>query len=317
MFSVVIPVYNADKYLEGCVKSVISEEALLGQTEILLIDDGSTDRSGELCDRLAEKWGCVKAFHKENGGPSSARNYGIDKASGKYIFFVDSDDYVEKDAFSILKNILDRYGEADIITFGAVRESQNRRESVRKYEPDCVEISDGRNFLLKNYKERSLNSVPWLYVCRKKFLDEKKIRFIEGVVHEDVEFIPKIMLAAERIIEIPEDLYHYVVREDSISTKKDKTKNIRDLFWILELLDQMAEKQDPELRKWMKDAILNSYLSMIYDARMYQPQYRKYIKKSFLWGKAATRFNQLRVVLCMINIRLYCTINDLYKKQGK
>ena len=96
-FSIIVPVYKVEDYLQACVDSLLAQEEYEDQMEILLIDDGSPDRSGELCDRLAEAHEQIKAFHKPNGGLSSARNYGLDRAAGEYVLFVDSDDVIEPD----------------------------------------------------------------------------------------------------------------------------------------------------------------------------------------------------------------------------
>ena len=101
--------------------------------------------------------------------------------------------------------------------------------------------------------------------------------------------------------------------EDSISTRKDQTKNIQDLFQTLKELDQLSDQQEGELRRWMKDALLDSYLNMVYSARMYQKQYRGLVDKRFLEGKAVTGRNRFRVLLCRLHIRLYCAVNDGYK----
>ena len=95
--SIIVPVYKVEAYLDRCVDSLIHQTIDPEQLEILLVDDGSPDRCGALCDQYAEQYPFVKALHKENGGLSSARNYGVERASGEWIIFVDSDDYVEKD----------------------------------------------------------------------------------------------------------------------------------------------------------------------------------------------------------------------------
>ena len=158
-----------------------------------------------------------------------------------------------------------------------------------------------------------MNVEAWLYVYRREFLLNHGLCFREGILHEDVEFTPRALLKCDKILELPECLYHYMVRENSISTQKDKTKNIRDLFQTLRELDALAEEQDRELCRWMKNAVLDSYLNMIQDARMYQPQYRMLVDKEFLRKKAATNWNRIRVLLCMVNVKWYCLINDYYK----
>ena len=143
---------------------------------------------------------------------------------------------------------------------------------------------------------------------------ENELCFKEGILHEDVEFTPRALLLAERVLETSEQLYHYVIREGSISTSKNKEKNIRDLFQTLQELNELADQQDEELCRWMKNAVVNSYLNMVYEARMYRKEYRKLLNKKFLFGKAATKYNRLRVMLCCLNVHLYCIVNDASKK---
>lgn len=111
--SVIIPVYNAEKYLRKCLDSVLAQS--FADFEVLLINDGSTDGSGKICDDYAQKDARVKVFHKENGGVSSARNLGLDNATGDWIVFVDSDDYVEKNYFEVINNNLSQ--EIDVLVF--------------------------------------------------------------------------------------------------------------------------------------------------------------------------------------------------------
>ena len=113
LFSAVVPVYNVESYLEKCVDSLIRQEDMDGKLEILLIDDGSQDQSGRMCDQLAERYPQIKVYHKKNGGLSSARNTGIEQAAGQYVFFVDSDDYVDTELCRRLQEVFDTYGDVD------------------------------------------------------------------------------------------------------------------------------------------------------------------------------------------------------------
>lgn len=313
-FSIVVPVYKVEKYLEKCVQSLLAQEEMEGKTEILLIDDGSPDGSGALCDRLAGQFKQVKVFHKENGGLSSARNLGIEKASGAYILFVDSDDYIETDTCAVLQRGLAQYGPVDAVVFDGVEDDGKNPSSMRRVPIEKAGCTDGRTHLLEHYKARNLNVEACLYAYRREFLLEHCLRFREGILHEDVEFTPRALLKCRKVLELPDCLYRYMVREDSISTQKNREKNIRDLFRTLKEQDALAGQQDQELCRWMKNAVLNSYLNMIQDARMYRPQYRRLLDKRFLLGKAATGRNRFRVLLCLCNVRLYCTVNDCYKK---
>lgn len=315
LFSVIVPVYKVEEYLKSCVDSLLAQSTEVESMEILLVDDGSPDRCGEVCDQLAENHEEIRVFHKKNGGLSSARNRGMQEAKGKYIVFVDSDDTLETGALGKIQKALDQYSEADAIFYNGLEDDGTSRDSMRRMEDDHVRIfENGKDFLLNKYRDNNLNVEAWLYAYRKAFLEKNQLTFEEGILHEDVEFTPCALMKCGKIIQLPDRLYHYMVRENSISTQKNKEKNIRDLFETLRKLDQMADEQESELRKWMKNGILNSYLNMVQTARMYQKQYRKLLDKRFLLGKAATNWNRFRVLVCLINVRLYCFMNDCYKK---
>lgn len=315
--SVIVPVYNVEKYLIRCVESLLEQKGENGFWEIILIDDGSRDSSGQICDNLAERSSKVRVFHKDNGGLSSARNKGISVATGDYVMFVDSDDYIECTAVNALEKTLKKYPMIDAIVFDGMEDNEKNCKVMRGKTSLSGHCVSGRDYLLEHYKNRTLSVEACLYLYKKDFLDKNNLRFREGILHEDVEFTPRAILAADQVAEISDTLYHYVVRGDSISTSQNKEKNIKDLFQTLEKLNVLAEQQDRELCLWMKNAVLNSYLNMIYETRMYQARYRKYIDKRFLFGKAATVYNRMRVLLCFLNVHLYCKINDISKKLPK
>lgn len=311
--SVIVPVYNMERYLRKCVDSLLNQEGG-AFWEIILVNDGSCDTSGQLCDELADVYEQIKVIHKQNGGLSSARNAGIETATGDYVLFVDSDDYVEEVMLNILQKSLEKKEKIDVITFDGVEvgvKGQKAMRGISSLSGCCV---SGKTYLLEHYKNRNMCVEAWLYMYRRSFLNKHGLRFREGILHEDVEFTPRAILAANCVMEIPDQLYHYVTRENSISTAHNKEKNIRDLFQTLDELNEFAEHQDPELRRWMKNAVLDSYLNMIYDARMYRAEYCEFVDKNFLRGKAATSYNQVRAELCRLNVWLYCKVNDIFKK---
>lgn len=312
-FSIIVPVYQVETYLERCLDSLLAQTCQ--DCEFVLVDDGSRDRSGEICEQYAKKDDRVKVYHKQNGGLSSARNYGIDHASGEYVLFVDSDDYVGADLCAALEKAGKQCPRADVLVYGGTEEDDTSViRSLRHMESEKVKVWKAREYMVSAYQNRNLAVQAWLYTYRRAFLDEKGLRFREGILHEDVEFTPRALLQAGQIVEVPGDYYHYVVREGSISTGRNREKNIRNLFRTLEEQSALAESQEPELRRWMLDGILNSYLNMIQEARMYRPEYRGLVDKRFLRGKAATRWNRIRAAICTVSVRLYCLTNDIYKK---
>ena len=314
LMTAIVPVYNVEDCLQRCLESLIHQENADKKLEILLVDDGSQDRSGIICDEYGACYPNIRVIHKQNGGLSSARNAGLDQAEGRYILFVDADDYLEKNAVQVLEYALQKYSFPDAIVYNGTQDTKEERKALRKdisLRTGCV---SGKEYLLEHYKNRSLNVEAWLYLYSRKFLNSHLLRFREGILHEDVEFTPRAMLKAENVLEIPEKLYHYVIRENSISTSKNKEKNIKDLFATLREQERLARGQDAELERWMNNAILDSYLNMVYDARMYKRAYRYLLDRHFLRGKAATMYNKVRACLCFASVRLYCLLNDMYKK---
>lgn len=309
-FSIIVPVYNVEKFLKRCVFSLVGQQ----NAEIILVDDGSIDKSGKLCDEFARNYSNIRVIHQENGGLSCARNSGIRIASGEYIVFVDSDDYVESDLCRRLDKALSTYGNVDIIAYDAWKETEAGREKLRRISADRETVQDGKEYLVEHYRNRNMNVEAWLHAFRRRFLADNGFYFKEGIFHEDVEFSTRVFLKAKRILEISDVLYHYIIRENSISTQKDKTKNICDLFETLKQQNDLAEQQEPELRKWMKSAILNSYLNMIQDAGMHRKKYRWLLDKRFLLGKAATPWEHFRVLLCYVNVGLYYQSNLIFKR---
>ena len=156
-FSIIVPVYKVEDYLQACVDSLLAQEAYEDQMEILLIDDGSPDRSGELCDRLSEAHGQIKAYHKPNGGLSSARNYGLDRATGEYVLFVDSDDVIESDTLKKIAEALDQFGEVDAVFFDGVEDDSVHQDPMRRVSLEQVQCADnGKQYI---FTSRSIQSI--------------------------------------------------------------------------------------------------------------------------------------------------------------
>ncbi len=128
LISIIIPVYNVERYLRECIDSIIAQT--YKNLEIILVDDGSSDKSGEICDEYSKKDSRIKVIHKKNGGLSDARNVALDITKGDYIGFIDSDDYIEKDMFQILYNLAEEYN-AEISSISFYKMLENKVISVR------------------------------------------------------------------------------------------------------------------------------------------------------------------------------------------
>lgn len=218
LISIIIPVYNIEEYLPRCVKSL--QNQTYPQLEILLVDDGSTDGTGALCDQLAKEDPRIRVYHKENGGSSSARNLGIAEAKGEYLGFVDSDDYVEPDMYEKLYAAITQYG---------VPVAQTGRDEI---DPDgnrlpdicvppekavCMEAEDFMRELLMHRGDCSFCTK----LIRRNVLEDQE--FPTGVLNEDFHLL--VQLLGERIHKIaflPDRGYHVFYRVGSNSRKADK-----------------------------------------------------------------------------------------------
>ncbi len=219
VISVIVPVYNVEKYLEKCVQSVLAQT--FKEIEILLIDDGSKDASGRLCDQYALKDGRIRVIHKENGGLSDARNRGIMEARGDYLSFIDGDDYIEPDMLGSLYDNLIREN-ADVAMCGIFSEYADRIQ--RTYPNDEYIVLDGiqaAGLVLEGNKV-SVNAVNKLY---KREIFES-LRFPVGKLSEDAFIMVKLLAGVGRAVLDTRPKYYYVHREDSITTSKYKPKDL-------------------------------------------------------------------------------------------
>lgn len=213
LISIIVPVYNAEKTLGRCVNSISSQT--FQDWELLLIDDGSTDRSGKLCDEYASKDQRIKVFHKENGGVSSARNVGLDHAKGEWITFVDSDDWIENDYLHFLTNI----GNYDCIVGSLSCHKGENVSNIVIEDIFCNNNKDIANVLSRLNKHLGL-FVPWNKLLKNKIISNYKLRFNEDINSgEDSLFIYHYLFHINSIYASKKVLYHYIVG-DGLSQNK-------------------------------------------------------------------------------------------------
>lgn len=246
--SIVIPVYNVEKFLHKCVESVVNQKNLFNY-EIILVDDGSTDNSGLICDSLAEKHQIIKVFHKKNGGLMSAWKYGVTKSNGKYIGFVDSDDWVDDNMFSIL---LDKAvkTEADMICCGFVKEfSDGKKENISNYfQQNIIDYKEIEEHiypvLLYNPITHSRSILPNRYTkLYKKDLLLLSMKYCNDNISigEDLLTIFSYMTSVKRMCFINNFFpYHYRINSQSMTQtySKKKYKYITDLKHCMELVNE-------------------------------------------------------------------------------
>ena len=243
LISVVIPIYNVEKYLNKCIESIINQS--YSNLEIILIDDGSKDTSGIMCDSYVLKDNRIKVIHKENGGLSDARNVGIEKEKGEYIVFIDSDDWIDEKMIEILYNVIKK-NNSDISIcdyfLAYSEEIQTQKEDIEIINLSNIEA-------LKKIYDKDLGVcmiVAWnkLY---KRNLFKDDIRYPYGKIHEDEFTTYKLLYKAEKISYTNQKMYYYRQRENSITSSFNKKR--------LDCLEAFDERT-----KYMKYIVKNESL---------------------------------------------------------
>lgn len=254
VFSIIIPVYNAEIFLSSCLDSILKQT--FQSYEVLLIDDGSEDKSGEICDAYAERYLGFQVYHQENSGVSAARNAGIHKAKGKYIVFLDADDFIEKELLMKVYNEMEDQG-YDTCSF-AVRCVDEEKHFLyeMRYEgmTKALSLSDCSidDFLLKHFLQYEAGWEACFYIYRSEILHQHHIRFNENLSYaEDMVFTFEYMLYITKWIKIPDILYNYTKRNHSVTGRKEIKQMMRHIFTdvfvcIRELLQKKTSKKYTE-----------------------------------------------------------------------
>ena len=224
MISVIVPVYNVEKYIEKCLKSLV--EQTLKNIEIIIVNDGSTDNSKKIISKFAEKYSNIKYYEKTNGGLSSARNYGIKYANGEYVAFLDSDDYVEKNLYELMyKKALQE--NSDMVECDFIWEYYGKNGDIVKTKKD-----KRKKFKTLNQYVKNARVVAWNKLIKKQIIDDFNIRFPEGLIYEDIEFFYKLFPHLNKISYVNIYGIHYVQRNGSILNSNPE--KIGDIFKILD-----------------------------------------------------------------------------------
>lgn len=219
LISVIVPVYNVEGFLENSVKSIT--EQTFKNLEIILVDDGSTDNSGLICQKLVEQDSRIKVIHKENGGLSSARNAGLDVATGVYVMFIDSDDLYEKNSCEVLYNKIEKTN-ADFVTANYIHityDGQKWEKPLFNFEDFKLEISDYKKSFFV------MNSVVWNKIFRRDFIEEHKLRFVPKAIAEDAIFSTYCYVHSNNAYYINDIVYNYRQNKENVSISTNCTKN--------------------------------------------------------------------------------------------
>ena len=239
MVSVVIPVYNVEKYLAECVDSVLRQTYT--DYEIILVDDGATDSSGQMCDDYAGKDVRIRVIHQPNGGLSAARNTGLKAARGEYVYFLDSDDYIETCALEHLVAVADQE-QADVVFFDGYvffDECEEDNSVSRYVRKDAYATENGREMLRKLLMNEEYRTAVPLMLFRTDYLRKNDLSFLESIIHEDELFTFLVYNADGRVAHCHEQLYARRIRPASIMTSSGAMRRYDSMLKIYYVLSKL------------------------------------------------------------------------------
>lgn len=311
LISIVIPVYNVESYIEKCVNSIINQT--YKNIEILLIDDGSTDLSGQICELYAKKDTRIRVFHKKNGGLSSARNFGIEKAKGKYISFIDSDDFVTIDYVEILYKLLVDTNSDISVAINVNLYPNGYIKHIYNNSGKKIIYGSGLSMLEHMLYQKLFDTSSSFKLYKTKLFDD--IRFPIGKLYEDIACIYKLFLKAKRVSYINKEIYFYLQRPSSIIGKSFDPRDM-DLIDSVDLMMEEIKKIDRnknlngKLIKAMKSRLLSANFLMLKRIG-FRKEYGKYTErcinniKKYKQIDLKSRFkNNVAVILFYINPKL-------------
>lgn len=314
--SVIVPVYNVEQYLERCVDSIINQTYT--NLEIILVNDGSTDNSGKLCDELAKKDERIRVIHKENGGLSDARNRGIDEAESDLVGFIDSDDYIDSDMYEVLLKNLNNT-DADL-SMCALYDVYNNTPEAQVANKETWELSSEQAIkMVMEAKILSVTAVNKLY--RKSLFSE--LKFEVGKIAEDAFIMIKLLDKCKKIVATNEKKYYYVHRENSITTQKFSTKFLN----VIEAYEQNSNiilEKYPKLKDVAQTRMNWAYFYVLdrlllddnYNDKELENKLISYLKnhrKDILNDPLFTKGRKIGFITLLLNRNLY---RKLIEKRG-
>lgn len=308
-YSFIVPVYNTEKYLDKCLDSLVRQT--YKNFEVIIVNDGSTDKSSDIILKYQKKYKNIIVINQKNEGLSMARNNGTKKAKGKYIIFVDSDDYVSE---RLLENIDKNIEDCDILRFQIATEDE-KYNNTRKYHEKAFDTMTGYN-AFKYLASYHFVEPAWCYVIKKDYYVENKFGFKKGVYHEDFGLIPYVIYKANKVKSIDFIGYYYIQRDGSIMNNKDYKKTVKKAFDMLEQYKTMRLFSKNINKKNNLDDYFLSYISnsAIVKARELKKEDRKkYIRELrkldvFSGVLVNTKVRRFKKALMKVNLGLYLKV---------
>lgn len=312
LISVIVPVYKVEEYLPKCIESIINQT--YKNLEILLINDGSPDNCGFMCEEYAKQDDRIRVINKTNGGLSDARNKGIEECTGEYILFVDSDDIIDLTSIEVLLKKVKLYN-LDILSGNGYRIKGTQKKEMTSIEIPSKKVFTGKEYMYYRISKGNFQASAWINLYKTSVIKNNNIYFKKGLIHEDEHWTPRIMLEAKRVMYIDFKFYFYTIREGSITHRVNKEKNIKDIIFLCNDLEGIYKKAS--MTKIYKKEF-RDYLSRLYMATAVQMEYNKsfydhLIDKKFILRNTYKISTALKAFLYLLNIKWYVVFKSYNK----
>ncbi len=317
LISVIIPVYNAQKYLKKCLDSVLSQTYT--NYEVILVNDGSTDSSGSICDEYVSKYDSFTVIHKTNGGASTARNEGIRRATGEYIFFLDSDDWIEECALEKLIKTANIEG-ADLVfcEATAIDDEKNIELEGNYGYKKFYKTGNPYQIMEEMMNNKEFHVAIWMLLVKRKIFTDNNLFFKEGIIYEDMIISYQFFCLANRASHVREKLYFRRYRDNSVMTSKKTEKNLISAITVYKEVAQFKETLPEKYnsgRHIIRCAynVFNIYRAMPSNIKKQYVNEYKNVKKDVLtknaYGDKALKFECYNHLLWII----YKSITKVFK----
>jgi glycosyltransferase involved in cell wall biosynthesis len=306
--SIIVPVYKAENYLHGCIESILNQD--FSDFELILINDGSPDGSGAICDEFASRDTRVKVIHQSNRGASSARNRGIEAASGRYIGWVDADDVISTDMYSTLYGLMKQYN-ADIVE---CQYYEVNNGNVVKSGPDNPVVYGSGDFIMKEFFSSKMKPGLTTKLYKRELWDN--VRFPVGRNHQDLYVNMRFALMPLVYARTSEAKYYYIIRNNSITTTRTG-REIREAVYKYDYTMDLAGREDMSkmAKKLLMDDAINRFMGRYFEIAVhsnlkYQYVYNHFVRKKlgfslarYLFRKKLPLRTRISYALVLINLR--------------
>jgi len=302
--SIIVPIYKVEKYLRKCIESILNQT--YENFELILVDDGSPDNCGSICDEYASKDNRIIVIHKENGGLSDARNFGINKASGEWIAFIDSDDYIKDDYIEKLVNICGDDCEIGIVLPSYVYEDYKEKKDNKR---EFIKIFDSKDALLTMLYQKEFDTSAWGKIYKRNLFSQ--IEFPVGKLYEDISTIYRVILKSNKVAYCNCKKYMYLQRKDSIMGNSFKIKDMDYVYQAEIMMNDLLRFNDKMLEKAAKCRYINANFSILLKIRkskQYMAQRKeileniKKFRKKVIFDKSVRLKTRIALFLTLFNV---------------